>query len=131
MHTRVLLASRALQDRQTAAGASRAGKRSACRVAQEFVHEIQLTLASDLGRLSDMDVSAWIVERALFDLEDAPLHAVLCRHVPAGSSFDEVAVVSQKPVQAVLADLDAVLPQELCQLANEDALLGCRDAVRE
>ena len=103
---------------------------------QKQVHEVDLTLAGHLGGLVDAGVPIGVHHGGLLDLKQPLLNGALRGHivVAALGVFDEVSVLPHPDEQPVLPDLHAVLAQQLCKLAHEDALLAgvhcvCKDAL--
>lgn len=99
---------------------------------EKFVDEILLSFAGDLRRFGS-DVAAVSVDMGAFlDLEEAELHTALCGHIPFASlAFDEVSVLPEPFKEALLADIDAVLFQDLRHFAYEDGGIRRRDGVGE
>ena len=99
---------------------------------EKFTDEILLSFAGDF-RCFGGDVAAVAVEMGAFlDLEEAELHTALGRHIPFASfALDEVSVLPEPFEEALLADIDAVLFQDLRHFAYEDGGIRRRDGVGE
>lgn len=97
---------------------------------EKFTDEILLSFAGDF-RCFGGDVTAVAVEMGAFlDLEEAELHTSLGGHIPFASfALDEVSVLPEPFKEALLADIDAVLFQDLRHFAYEDSGIRRRDGI--
>lgn len=98
---------------------------------EEATNEVPLSLSRNLRRAAQRDVPVGVCYCRLLHDEQTHVHAALGGHVLPAAIFHEVAVSAKPREQAVLPDVDTIGSQQLCQLANQHGVVGCRHRVGE
>ena len=80
---------------------------------QEFIHEVHLSLASNLGRTRCPNRSVRVSNRVLLDFKQSLLDVFLIRNVVPVSTSSEIMIVSQPLEQSILPDVNSILADQL------------------
>ena len=84
------------------------------------VHEVDLPFASELWRFRDAYGAVRVVDGAFLDFKEFHFHAALCGHVAAVAVLHQITAFAHPLEKPPLPHADAVLVQNLGEVAYED-----------
>ena len=95
------------------------------------VCEVDLPLSSNERRSGYENAAVRVVVGTLLDLEQAEFHSALRRKILLPAGLAQEPFFSHALEKALLPDVNSVLPELLCKLADQDTCVACFDGFRK